>query len=91
MRYGKLKFRIEISLPETVNPLSVESPANSASSIDRVHVRELLAVGTMDRSRRYPNVYRPCLSRLPLSSLRTSFEDQLNPAFDITLFRILRS
>ena len=81
MRYGKLKFPIEISLRETVDPLSVESPANSASSIDRVHVRELLALGTLDRARRYPNVYRPCLPRLPLSTRRTSLGDQLKPGF----------
>ena len=90
VRHSKLKFSIEISLREAVDPISVESPANGASSIDSFHVRELLALGTVDRARRYPSVYRPRLSRVPLSSLRTSFEDQLNPAFDITLFRILQ-
>ena len=81
VRYPKLKFPIEISLREAVDPIIVESPANCASSIDCVHVRELLALGTVDRARRYPNIYRPCLSRLPLSSLRTSLGNQLNPAF----------
>jgi hypothetical protein len=75
-----LKFLIEISPREAVDGIFVESPANGASSLDSVHVRELLALGTMDRARRYPSVYRPCLCRLSLSSLRISLENQLNPA-----------
>ena len=81
VRLSEMKFLIEISPREVVDGMFVESPANGASSIVSVHVRELLALGTVDRARRYPSVYRPCLCGLSLSSLRISLGNQLNPAF----------